>query len=89
MTDYRITPTEDGAAVELSGVGANQQLLLDGFGECQSGQCTCPTAEYEKVEAMDLETTGDGMAIRLRAKPGRQFDTEQIAACVDYTLSKG
>ena len=58
------------------------------LGECQAGQCSCPTNEYEKVEAMDVESSADAIAIRLRAKPGTEFDTREIETCLHYTVTK-
>lgn len=88
MTAYRITPSGDGISIQLSGVGDRQPQLLAAFGDCQTGHCSCPTTEYEKVESMDLDSSEDGIEVRLRAKPGQEFDTEEIATCLDYTVSK-
>ena len=43
MTSYKITPAEEGLAIDISGVGDKQEQLLSAFGECASGQCSCPT----------------------------------------------
>lgn len=88
MTTYRITNSGDGISVELTDIGDSQNELLAALGDCQSGSCSCPTNEYEKVEAMDLDPTEDGIAIRLHAKPGQEFDTEEIAICLEYTVSR-
>lgn len=88
VTGYRITPSADGVSIALSGVGDNQRQLLDAFGNCQSGQCSCPTTEYEKVEAFDIDSAEDGIAIRLHAKPGQHFDTQQIAVCLEHTVAE-
>lgn len=88
MTAYRITSSGDGISVELTAIGDSQNELLAALGECQSGSCSCPTNEYEKVEAMDLVPSEDGIAIRLHAKPGQEFDTDEIATCLEYTVSR-
>ena len=88
MTSYQITPAESGMTIELNGVGGQQQQLLAAFGECQAGQCSCPTTEYEKVEAMDVEPSDDAIAIRLRAKPGHEFDSREIGACLDHIVEQ-
>jgi hypothetical protein len=88
VTSYRITPSGDGISVELTGIGDSQDELLAAFGDCQNGQCSCPTDEYEKLEGMDLESYDDGIAIHLHAKPGQEFDTEEIATCVEYTVHR-
>lgn len=86
MTDYEITPAGLGVTIEITGVGARQEELLAAFGQCQAGQCSCPTDEYEKVAAMDVRPSDDTIAIELQAKPGAEFDVDQIAACLDFTV---
>lgn len=89
MTSYEITPAERGVQIELADVGAKQAELLAAFGECQTGRCSCPTDEYDKVADMTLKPSPDGIRIELVAKPGAVFSTAEIAACLDYTVDKG
>ena len=63
MTSYKITPAEEGLAIDISGVGDKQEQLLSAFGECASGQCSCPTEQYRKVEAMEVVPTDDTISI--------------------------
>ena len=88
MTRYEITTAEAGLTIQITGVGDKRDELLTAFGECKDGQCSCPTDEYQKVETMEVAESEDAIAIRLRAKPGADFDTLQIAACLDYTVTK-
>ena len=88
MTRYEITPADAGLAIQITGVGDKRGGLLTAFGECQQGQCSCPTDEYQKVEAMEVTQSDDAISIRLRAKPGTEFDTLEIAACLDYTVTR-
>ncbi|HEX8939469.1 MAG TPA: hypothetical protein VF763_04840 [Candidatus Limnocylindrales bacterium] len=88
MTSYRITPAEQGLAIEIEGVGARQEQLLTAFGECAAGQCSCPTDEYQKVEAMEVVPADDAISIRLAARPGTSFDTGEIERCLDYTVEQ-
>lgn len=85
-TRYAITPQPTGLRIELTGVGEREVPLLDAFGECQAGRCTCQTDEYEKVESMAISTGTDSIEIELTAKPGTAFDPVQIAECLDYTV---
>lgn len=88
MATYEIAQDGDGGAtIELAQVGAAQQELLAAFGECASGRCSCPTAEYEKVAAMEVEASQDGIAIRLEVQPGTGLDVDQVAACLDHTIA--
>jgi hypothetical protein len=88
MTKYTISADGPSVAIELTGVAGRQDELLEAFGECQEGRCSCPTNEYEKVAAMDVQPDEDRIAIKLQAKPGATFDSAEIAACLDYTVSK-
>ena len=37
---------------------------------------------------MDVLSSDREIMLRLAAKPGQRFDTEEIAACLDHTPSK-
>ncbi len=88
MTNYTINTDDASVAIEITGVAGRQAELLAAFGECQEGRCSCPTNEYEKVAAMEVEPAEDTIAIRLQAKPGTSLDAAEIAACLDYTVGK-
>jgi len=88
MTDYKIDATGDTVAIQITGAGERQGELLQAFGECAEGRCSCPTDEYEKVAAMDVQQGQDRIDIHLEAKPGTSLDTAQIEACLDYTVKR-
>ena len=54
---------------------------------CQTGQCSCPTDEYQKLASMDVQHTRDAIRIRLEPKAGQVLDTRQIAVCLDDTTA--
>ena len=88
MTKYTINADGSTVAIELSEVAGRQAELLDAFGECQEGRCSCPTDEYLKVATMEVQPAEDRIAIKLQAKPGTVLDTAEIAACLDYSVGK-
>ncbi|MGZ5297004.1 MAG: hypothetical protein ACXWEJ_05425 [Actinomycetota bacterium] len=88
MVRFRVDEEPEGIAIQVADVSGHHQELLDAFGECQSGHCTCPTDEYEKLAEMEMTATDDGIALKLKAKPGTRFDKDEISACLDYTTSK-
>lgn len=88
MAGYRIEQERTGIVIEVTGVAEHQEEVLKAFGGCQSGHCTCPTEEYRKVAGMDVVSTDEEITLRLEAKPGERFDTDEISACLDHTLSK-
>ena len=88
MTRYRMEDGEDALAIELTEVCGRQDELMQAFMDCQSGRCSCPTDEYRKVAGMDVAATEDAIRLRLEPKPGAQFDTAEIATCLDHTIAK-
>ncbi len=85
MARYRIDDEDASVSIEVTDVAGQEQELLEAFGECQTGQCPCPTDEYQKLASMDVQHTRDVIRIRLEPKAGQVLDTRQIAACLDYT----
>ena len=88
MTKYTISATGSSVAIELTEVAGRQAELLEAFGECQEGRCSCPTDEYLKVATMEVQPSEDRIAITLQAKPGTRLDPAEIAACLAYTVGK-
>ena len=88
MARYRIEQDRAAVVIELADVGGKQEELLEAFGECRAGRCSCPTNEYEKLAALDVEAGDEQITLRLRAKPGTAFDSSELAACLDHTVGK-
>ena len=88
MARYRIEEEGPSVAIELTEVAGQEGELLQTFSECQAGQCSCPTDEYLKLAAMEVEQDQDVIRLRLDPKPGEEFDISEIAACLDYTTTK-
>lgn len=88
MARYRIDETESALSIEVTVVGGHQVQLLEAFGECQAGQCSCPTNEYERLVSLQVEQSGDLIRLRLEPRLGETFDTSEIATCLDYTTAK-
>jgi hypothetical protein len=89
MTKYTISATGPTVSIELTEVTGRQAELLEAFGECREGRCSCPTDEYLKVATMEVQPSEDRIAITLKAKPGTSLDTTEIAACLEYTVGRG
>ena len=62
MTKYTISANGSAVAIELTDVAGRQAELLEAFGECQEGRCSCPTDEYLKVATMEVQPSGDRIA---------------------------
>ncbi len=88
MTEYKINATGATVAIQITGVGERRDELLGAFGECQEGRCACPTDEYEKVAAMEVQPGQDRIDIHLESKPGTSLDASEIEACLEYTVRR-
>lgn len=87
MAHYRIKESESAVSIELTEVAGNQEQLLGAFAACQAGQCSCPTDEYQKLAAVDIQQGAEEIRLELEPKPGEKFDLSEIAACLDYTTA--
>lgn len=88
MARYRIAKEESSVCVDLTDVGGKHAELLEAFGECQAGRCSCPTDEYQKLASMEVQQAGNVIRLRLKARRGEELDTSEIAACLDYVTTK-
>ena len=88
MARYRVEDQPEGVAIQVTVVAGRQQPLLEAFQECQSGHCTCPTDEYQKVAGMEVTAGADEVVLRLQAKPGTRLETTEISSCLDHMIAK-
>ena len=88
MARYQVEEKASTVSIEVSDVSGKEHQLMQAFGECQSGHCSCPTDEYAKLASMRVEQSGDSIRIQLEPRPGERLDVAEIAACLDYTTDK-
>lgn len=88
MARYQVEERASTVSIEVSEVSGKEHQLMQAFGECQIGRCSCPTDEYTKLAAMKVEQSADSIRIQLEPKPGERLDITEIAACLDYTTDK-
>ncbi len=84
MSTYNITPSADGVKIELLGVGETKDSLLETLSGCADGSCACSTDEYQKVETMNISSSGDTITLEVTTKPGEIIDPACINDCLDY-----
>lgn len=41
---------------------------------------------YDKLATMDVDASDGDVTLRMGPLPGQRLDTEQLRACLDYTL---
>lgn len=85
---YQIMTKPDGIDIEVSEVAGKETQLLEAFRECQAGRCTCPTNEYAKLDALELDQSPGTLHLRLKAKQGVEFDQTKIERCLDHTRQR-
>ncbi len=89
---YRIHERGTQLDIEVGDLHGKQEELMKAFQDCQEGRCSCPTTQYQKLEALDIEPKEDGLMLRLKPKSGMRFDSSEIEKCLQYTadqVSKG
>lgn len=90
MAKYELREDAATVSIEVSGVGDDRQEeeLLQAFDDCRSGRCSCPTDQYDKLAAMDVDRGDDSITLRLEPKPGARFDTTELQTCLEHTIGK-
>jgi len=87
----KITKVNNGIEInitELNVLNEEQEKLLEAFQECSEGRCTCPTQEYEKVESLNIVSTGQIIQLSIKSKDNTVIDTKEIEKCLAYTKDK-
>ena len=82
---YQIAKKPGGIEIAVSGVEGNEKQLLEAFRECQDGRCACPTQEYAKLDALELDQSAGTINLRLKARKGLEFDQTEIQRCLEHT----
>ena len=85
---YKIDVNEHEISIKVSESKGKQQALLEAFQECREGRCSCPTQEYSKLDSLEIESSGDAINLKLKSKPGQQFEASEINRCLEYTKGK-
>jgi hypothetical protein len=83
-----IKTTENGIEIDVTELEGKKQELLEAFQECSEGRCTCPTQEYQKVEALEVVDADNAIQLSITAKPDQQIDTAEIEKCLEYTKKR-
>ena len=88
MTRYQIREEQSGVSIDLTDACGHGDELLDAFEDCATGQCSCPTDQFEKLAAIDVQRYEDQIALHLESRDGARFDPSAIAACLDHTVNR-
>jgi hypothetical protein len=85
---YQVNERGSDVEIHVSGASGHTSQLLESMQACQTGSCGCPTDQYDKLTAMDVEAGSDEVTVRLHPIPGEHFDAEEIMACLDFTITQ-
>jgi len=88
MPKYKVTENDKGLQIKIEDLDGRKDQLLSVFQECRQGTCACPTAEYKKLESMDLDHQGEEIQIQLNARAGQIFNKDEIERCLDHTTQE-
>ena len=84
---YEVEEQASGVEIRVSETGGHTASILRSMQTCQAGSCGCPSDQYDKLDAMDVDEGSDEVTLRLRPLPGERLDIEQIEACLEYTIT--
>lgn len=85
---YVVTEDDEGVTMQVSDVGDRAPQVFASLQKCQQGQCSCPTDQYDRLEAIDVHAANGRITVNLRPRAGEQLDVDQLRACMDYTLDE-
>jgi hypothetical protein len=88
MTRYQIREKQSAVSIDLTDVGGHHDELLNAFEDYATGQCSCPTDQFEKLASMDVQRNAEQIVVRLESREGARFDPSAIAACLDHTVNR-
>lgn len=83
-----IEHTTEGLRIQAAVQPEKQGAILEELGKCAGGNCSCPSAQYEKLSAVDLKTTAESVTVDLKVKPGEEVDVADIQNCLDHTAKQ-
>jgi len=88
MMKYAIKHKSQGLEIKVEDLGDNRQQVLESLQACAEGKCSCPTNQYEKLDAIQIRPGSDSVSIELKAKAGETVRQADIEKCLEYTAEQ-
>jgi len=85
---YTVEQDREVVEIQVEGVGDRAPALMKSFQECQSGDCACPTDQYDRLADLEVSQSGDALRLTLTAFDGQRFDVGDLESCLEHTISK-
>lgn len=84
----RISSHENGIDIDLAGAEDQIVEVEKSFQDCRAGRCSCPSAEYEKIESLEIDKSKNNIRVSIKTRAGENVDVKAIASCLEYTLNR-
>jgi hypothetical protein len=81
---YIITHRDDGVDIDVADLDEGKEELIEAFQACREGRCSCPTQEYEKVEAFEIHNAGESIHVSIKTRQGENIEQSEIANCLEH-----
>jgi hypothetical protein len=88
MTKFTVMEGAAKLRIRIEDVGSKQDQLINALQECAEGRCTCPTNQYEKLDAIEVVPGDAAVDVTLTPKAGESIDRLAIDRCLEYTADK-
>ena len=85
---YAIEQKPQGLEIKVEDLGDDRQQVLESLHACAEGKCSCPTNQYEKLDAIHISPNPDSVSIELKAKAGGTVEQADIEKCLAYTAEQ-
>ncbi len=85
---FKIANNQNRLEINVSDAAGHERQLLDAFEACREGRCSCPSTEYTKVEAIEIEQAAGEVHLKLTPKAGAEIDQSEIERCLQFTESQ-
>lgn len=85
---HTLERTQSGLRITARVATDKQSALLAEFNKCASGTCSCPTPQYGKLQAIDVQAQPGVVSVELTAKAGEIIDAQDIERCLEHTAKQ-
>jgi hypothetical protein len=85
---YRINEKSHGIDIRINDLKGGKERVLKTFANCQSGQCTCKSGQYNNIESIEIEEGDDEVNLRLNFKKNSKVDARVVRRCLDSTSAR-
>lgn len=82
---HTVERTDSGLRITAAVATDRQAALLEEMNKCAAGTCSCPTPQYGKVQAIEVQAQPGMVSVELTARTGEVIDAGDIERCLEHT----